>query len=238
MQERNFAVSMLAVVFGISVIGLFTSVALPKISEYISKRTFESNLKNFNDIWYNGLQRYSSVQGVGTFGETTLGTMGCKSVIDSNQRSKCVEYKATLNNTDTIVRFFKDYFRVSQVCDSKVPLKCLAESYSSRNKKVKWNVIKDISNHSGQFGCVMLDCGASLCYQSTQQVMVLDLNGPKGPNVSGRDLYFININSKRGNLGTKRLLKDLNLAKQECSEDSPYGYCFEYLMGNNWRMDY
>ncbi len=136
--------------------------------------------------------------------------------------------------------FISNYFKTVQKCDSLTP--CFTDDYKTLNG-----------------GGVNFSDGTSYVLASGSSVRFLfsssgdkigqigvDINGKKGPNILGRDLFFIAV-YKDGTLddfngGTAPLTEELrnNVYDSDCqgSGDVSGWGCFGKILNDNWEMTY
>ena len=122
----------------------------------------------------------------------------------------------------------KKYFDVSNDCDKSMT-PCFAESYNTvvgknANKTPDCNYSAVISN------------GASICLSSAN--VLVDSNGPKAPNVVGRDRFAFSFDDKgqyQPNVTDGSSDAFSKLAK-ECALSSDFA-CFELLKKCDWDID-
>ena len=146
----------------------------------------------------------------------------------ADERASAVS-RTTLCNTgsdsveSTAGAFLKKYFAVDSDCGTSTQL-CFADSY--RNQK-----LKDITNNittalNNNAYCVKVSSGGAMCIKPLEAgaeytVVYADVNGPKSPNIMGRDLFTFKIYND-GFVG----------------ERTSTSSAFYKLKNNDWEMNY
>ncbi len=132
--------------------------------------------------------------------------------------------------------FVKRYFDFSKDCGTSV-----ADCFSNRYKDISGTVKTDLFDNFDTF--FILANGASIALSDDiEGIFVIDVNNVSPPNVLGRDLFYISINGS-GDFNTVSGLYnsdyDLSSLIADCrSFDGALISCIEYLIMNNWKMDY
>ena len=156
--------------------------------------------------------------------------------------------EAGLNSVEAFSGFFKNYFKIVQDCGS-TPTPCFASEY------------KKISGVKSHFtctnNCFSLANGASIgnlnkieTYGANSIIAFdIDINGPKGPNIIGRDAFYILL-YKNGMLDDWFLDNAAIVAPASKDErekafkyctntDTGYWHgCFGKILNDNWQMTY
>ena len=123
-------------------------------------------------------------------------------------------------------KFVEENFKVLKSCSSASG--CFAD--------VNYRSLDNSQNKS--FSCAggayLLANSAAICMSKsgTQVVVVTDVNGKKGPNTGGRDMFTFKLDNKTGDIVS-------SYSSSNC-KGSAYGEgCYELLAEeNNWSMDY
>lgn len=144
------------------------------------------------------------------------------------------------NNFNSLVA---DYFKIVQKCDSSLT-PCFSENYKTLN-----GGSVSFSNATSY----VLSSGSSIRFLVSKQVdkigqVGVDINGKQGPNILGRDLFFIavykdgTLDDFNGGTGTAPLTEELrnNVYNSDCQGSglvSGWG-CFGKILNDNWEMTY
>ena len=146
---------------------------------------------------------------------------------------------------EKVAVFFKTYFKVIKECDTMDD--CFAPAYLSLNsgKKLEGTYDKNMKSY-------VLASGAAIRPYYTGQSnkiinLGLDTNGPKGPNIVGRDFFFLYVYNNGlidDTIGSDTSLNaPLSTEHREkmftnmCLNDSDSG-CFGKILNDNWQMNY
>lgn len=149
--------------------------------------------------------------------------------------------EAGLNSQASAEEFIKNYFKVIQTCSTGLP--CFADTYKSLSGGTPSFLRTEAFVLAS--GAAIMPSYSTGSYASVMNLIV-DINGQKGPNISGRDLFEIG-------LYPNGLLDDveygthysapLTEAQREsiytnnCKRSGPNG-CFGKILNDNWQMNY
>ena len=150
--------------------------------------------------------------------------------------------EAGLSTSDSIDSFVNTYFKIIQKCEDSIN-PCFSDSYKSLNGG-------EVTFFEGT--SYVLASGVSIRiilskYTNLVAQIGVDVNGQKGPNILGRDLFFIAL-YKNGILdeyttdATAPLTEEQRetIFTNECmgaGKVSGWG-CFGKILNNNWEMTY
>ena len=149
--------------------------------------------------------------------------------------------EAGLTSDGAVYNFFNTYFKVINKCETRTP--CLADAYKNMSGKEIGTTLN---------GYLTLASGTSLAYRYHGGVrfisLYVDINGRKGPNIAGRDMFAIYI-YKNGYIddaplddGDAPLTAEQREAAFEakCNDKSANNWfgCFGKILNDNWEMTY
>ncbi len=148
--------------------------------------------------------------------------------------------EAGLNSNAAAETFMKKYFRIVQTCDSTA--NCFSDNYKSLSGADYSGVMdKNVK-------AFILANGASIRFNYAKSGdklynVAVDINGLKGPNIHGRDLFFMFIynNGLIDDRGESAPMTEdaRNTAYEEkCQKVSNIGGCFGKILNDNWEMTY
>lgn len=214
MMKKAFTLSELLI--SLSIVGIIAILTLPNIFGSANNRANVAKLQTTFTQVQDAIQQAMLEEKVSDWMDT--------------------EYGAE-NTSSSAIRFLKDYLEVIKDCgDSYVG--CFADSYGEINKTRKRN------NFYREDAFVLLKNGAAVAFRQPYSVgssayLVIDVNGIAGPNVLGRDLFVMWIDKNGLTRGDNGNLETLDEFAQDCKTWSGYfTSCFQYLLLNNWKMDY
>lgn len=190
MKNKNVGFTLIEVLLAICIVGIISALILPFIITKYQNGIFDKAYKREVEIIQNSIESLVLNENKIKFEETMM--------------YASVE---PFTYTDTSEIFLKKYFRVSKFCGDNNG-DCFAKvyyEYKNNDKKIYTPKYKG--------SCAILKNGISICI--TPQVGIspinglIDLNGPKGPNVKDRDLRSFVIpsqNLKFVNRGTDNII--------------------------------
>lgn len=189
--NKSKAFTLTEVLIAILIVGVIAALVLPMIVTKYQDKLFDSAFTRETRTIENAVNALAVEENKTSFFETMM-------------------YKDSDPTTydDSVGKFMKKYMRVSKYCgDSNGS--CFASSYSEYKDKDK---VTYTPTYKG--GCAVLKNGMSICMEpqiaETAPVKgIIDLNGPKGPNVYGRDLRefsLLSIFKKSKNLATGNVI--------------------------------
>lgn len=233
---KGFTLAEVLVTLGI--IGVVASITMPTLVQNYQKKAFATQLhKVYNELNQAGL-----------------------SFLNSKNALRMSEAGFSGNEQN----FLESAFRVVNNCGNSTT-NCLAPSYKSIDGKSighigKKGTIKScVSIASGASICIgtAIIGGLGIDSKGTMSLgaarVYVDTNGLKGPNTYGRDFFDFVINQD-GSAGMidgvfgVGVNSDLTTLKNNCVKyielnegqdmNANDGACFNYLVKNNWEMDY
>ena len=150
--------------------------------------------------------------------------------------------EAGLTSTAALQNLVTSYMKVVSTCDS-VTTPCFASEYSYLNgSKIS------SSSYTSNAKSYVLASGASIrpiySKPSTYKIanILVDINGPQGPNISGRDFFFLYLYSN-GMLddGPDNTSNNAPLTKEQREASNcqtSLNGCFGKILNDNWEMNY
>jgi len=238
MKKRAFTLAEVLITLGI--IGVVSALTIPTLVKRNTNETHVQQLKKVYATLSEAAETAMAENNVADLSETQLGV---------NLNASVAVNKAAVKN------FFNTYFKVAIDCDSK-PVPCFASSYKGLDGGD--SILHNLDNTNLPSGnCVSLADGAAICvpYGGMYSRSALwgdnyptwhpwvyvwvDVNGPKGPNIIGRDLFSFNLYSD-GKIAESYLLYPDKIEsdfEDKCQAGS-YGGCFSKIVLDGWKMDY
>ena len=221
-DKKGFTLAEVLVTLGI--IGVVSAMTVPTLMQNYQKKSYVTQLHKVYNELNQALIQYQT---------------------DKNAVNLT---EAGLNSISSFGNLFKSYFKIVQDCENE-QTPCFANSY----KKISGvNAGLRCSNN-----CVVLASGAAIGTYSnigaygnnTIIAIVVDTNGAKGPNILGRDAFYILL-YKNGVLDDMLATnngelppfsKDLHEKSFDgCinSNTSDWHGCFAKILNDNWEMNY
>ena len=243
-MKKAFTLAEVLITLGI--IGLVAALTLPSVVQNYQKRSLEVATQKFYSVMSQAIKQYMADEGVDDLRQSSLST--------------------TDEDSDEIViakndEFFKKYLK-AQICEDG----CFADNYKTQSGETSYAVGKSIEIYNkGRFllpdGMVVDTFVEPVIGDSdTPGELFVDVNGLKGPNKIGYDLWVMEVfydgtideseltpecrknnNNCIGNFGsTPKEIRDNRFL--ECrSVDSnieAYGGCFGHFLENGFKFDY
>lgn len=227
------AFTLAEVLVTLGVIGIVSAITIPTLVQNYQKKVYVTQLhKITNEIQQAFL----------------------KEINDNN----AINLKEAGFNTKN---FLNKHFKVLELCRKEA---CLSVDYKNINGQTIM---------TGKFGwlngyCAVIASGAEICidnlgrthtyngYSSTYGITFIDVNGAKGPNIIGRDGFFM-INWDDGILDTLNVspacrtkgicdgesletIREAGDSGRTCEATRGWGdqACFGKILNNNWEMNY
>jgi len=225
MKKKAFTLAEVLITLGI--IGVVAALTIPTLVQRNTNETHVQQLKKTYATLMQAAQTALEENNVTNLRETELGNP------DGNQGPKT---------------FLNKYFKVAIDCDNKME-PCFAQSYKNINGDVVGFPISD------REGCVSLSDGTAICileamgksmYDEWAEIhgwhkwirVFIDVNGPKGPNINGRDFFYVELYDD-GKVGESYVMQKYHIdyRRENCSYTS-YGSCFSVIVADGWKMDY
>ena len=243
-MKKGFTLAEVLITLGI--IGVVAAVTLPTLVQNYKKTVYVNQLKKFVSTFEQGLQKMLADEGVqrlsdlpdlGTDYEIWRNPIGAKDFIDDFLgKGFYVTYK---NAPGYLAEGFggeDGYTDHLQFNDGNAIISLGAEGQNASHKlPVECDIIK--SN------------GGTMC--SAFMHFAVDINGVKGPNKLGRDIFIFwaSDEAKLYPLGGKDIALYLNPTPlesnsnywkntNECDGNSSNRFCAARIIENGWKMDY
>lgn len=231
-KSRNdkFGFTLAEVLVTLGVIGVVSAMTVPTLMQNYQKKSYVVQLhKVYNEI-QQALMQYQT------------------------ERNAINLTEAGLISKSSVEDLFNSYFKVVRFCKGNSD-DCFASSY----KYINGNSVSTADVWTGS--CATLTSGASLCmdyptlYNKTYGRVFIDVNAKKGPNILGRDAFYLavfpdgvldvigaNINCRlNGQCGSYKSLKEVRGTVDDCKagrQETTRGSCFGQILNDNWEMNY
>lgn len=228
-MKKAFTLAEVLITLGI--IGVVAAMTLPSLIAKYQKRVMTNNLKKV----------YTELSQVVLLYKADMGVTDFKDLSFSSQ--------------DSANDFIKKYFKTAKFCGS-LQHHCFAQVYT------KLSGVK--ANFYCKSGAYALANGISVCvyvsnYRNIIMSLLVDVNGPKPPNIVGRDAFLLllysngiiddliledSTNTESSQWGTA--MAPLTYEQREenfkasCLNSKPEWYhgCFGKILNDGWEMNY
>lgn len=222
---KKFGFTLTEVMITVGIIGVIAALTIPNLVANYQKNLFATSLHRvYNDL-DSAIQKYMADQHVDDLRESDM-----------------------YNNSEALRRFITSTFDVAMDCGTRyynpdASKNCFAPNYGYIEGFERANLI-DFEHNANTCNMVfMTTSGASLCVDTKKQEgssygkgdsteyllgVEIDVNGPQGPNIFGRDLFMTMHVQFDGTIKDETFVSD---------EDTP-GNFFGRLLNNNWKMNY
>lgn len=232
-MRRNFsnAFTLAEVLVTLGIIGVISAMTLPTLVKNHQRTVYVTQLQKV----------------------VSLLSQAAETATQQNNAISLDETKYNGNNANGARNFLNDQLKIAKNCDRDLT-PCFASSYKTLNGT-------DFTLETPQT-VVSLASGAAISvfnnyltyqgdaywtdaqgvkhydpYHGALQLQV-DVNGPQGPNILGRDLFYMELYSDGKVAETYSGFND-RFDDGYCAEGAGYGLgCFEKIVEDGWKMDY
>ena len=215
------AFTLAEVLVTLGIIGIVSAMTVPTLMQNYQRQSYVTQLHKVYNELSQALVRYQNDQNAVNLTE------------------------AGLTSDAAFVSFINTYFKKAKECDTMNS--CFATSY----RKLSGATMGDYERNNSSF---VLASGATLRTGYSPEGaklfnIALDINGPKGPNIVGRDLFWIYIYNNgvidEGQIDANTTAP-LTTAQREmryqngCGnpDNDSGGGCFGKILNDNWQMTY
>lgn len=232
-MKKIFAFTLAEVLVTLGIIGVVSAMTVPTLMQNHQRKTYVTQLHQVYNLLSQAFLEYM------------------------NDKNALNLHEAGLTSSAEIKNFMNNYFKIVKSCTNFTD--CF---YDGTYKNMNGTNLTNGSYWAGSSNapCFVIANGASLClehskYHTSTGHITIDINGKAGPNVAGRDLYFVTY-YKDGTIdedgippecrtsGTscgsgKTNAKDVRTAiGANCATRSDAKGCFGLILNNNWEMPY
>lgn len=237
---KNYGFTLAEVLVTLGIIGVVSAMTIPTLMQNHQKKTYVTQLHKV----YNELQQ-AFVQYMNDKNALSLSEAGLLSQTETNN-------------------FLKNYFKTVTVCPNlEKPCIPNTEYRNLNGASVTGGGIENVKNWWGNVNCAVLGSGAAICIEalsghSTNNVkwshILVDTNGLKGPNMAGRDVFFLAY-FENGTIDEEWVVPSCNTKKictlpdnarttretyynSRCKSSTRFQGCFGKILNDNWEMNY
>lgn len=237
--------SLAELLIALAIVGIIAAVTIPGVvTNYNQKAMLTQLQKNYVELQETLLML-----------KTENYHKGLEGSILNKKNTKTVE--------ETAGKFLKDYYKVTQDCGTDTQ-PCFAEQYADINSVTYTDFSCDgysVNVASGAAICIIpasifsaISIDPSTLQPSKVEtknpvVVYLDVNGAKGPNIGGRDMFTFNIyndysidevevNKSDSESSTSPEDERNDLYNNNCLTSNVGKGCFGKILNDNWQVNY
>ena len=209
------AFTLAEVLVTLAIIGVVSAMTVPTLMQNHQRKTYVTQLHKVYNELSQALLKYQ------------------------NDKNAVNLKEAGLTSNTALDNFISEYFNVVQTCDAVS--ECFADEYKDMSGAV-YNIMQtDLKSFVLASGAAIRP-NYALSGDKLVNVMV-DTNGKSGPNIHGRDLFFMFIynNGMIDDRGTSAPLTEDqrdSSYNSRCAAQSDIGGCFGKILNDNWEMNY
>ncbi len=241
-NSKNNGFTLAEVLITLGIIGVVAAMTLPTLVQNQQKRSLEVATQKFYSTMSQAVKKYMADEGVDDLRNTPLTDMS------EDESGGEDAYKACED-------FVQKYLKVAKVCENG----CFADNYKRLNGEI--SIVHGLKSEEKYYtGTFMLTDGAVFDINAGSSrypiELYVDVNGRKGPNKIGYDLWSMDIfydGSIDEGMVTPECKKyggekcaygnspsDAREGRFEsCKANSlGYGGCFGHFLENNFKFDY
>ena len=247
---HNFGFTLAEVLITLAIIGVVAAMTLPTLIQNQQKRSLEVATQKFYSNMSQAVKKYMADEGVDDLRNIPLIEVYNDNLSDEEKNAN--EAKAQKACDD----FVQKYLKVAKVCEDG----CFADNYTTQNGEISDYVgIKpENAAYTGKFVLAdgsVIDIESLNCSPIT---LYVDINGRKGPNKIGYDLWSMHIfydgsideggvtpECKKDNkycyiyLGNSpKEIRDSRFDMCKYEHNGAYDGCFGHFLENGFKFDY
>lgn len=232
-MKKLFAFTLAEVLVTLGIIGVVSAMTIPTLMQNHQRKTYVTQLHQVYNLFSQAFAQYM------------------------NDKNALSLHEAGLTSSAAVTNFMNSYFKIVKSCSTFTD--CF---YDGTYKNMNGSSLTNGNYWPGSANapCFALANGASVClenskYHTTYGHITIDINGKAGPNVAGRDLYFVTYykdgsidedgippecrTSGSGCGSGKTKPQDVRTAVgANCSSRADAKGCFGLILNNNWEMPY
>ena len=236
---KKLAFTLAEVLITLAIIGVVAAMTMPTLIQHFQKKSLETQTQRFYSMMSQAVKQYMADYGVDDLRHTPLSSDNYEE--DDGQSPEAI---------DSIRDFVTKYLKVVKECDHDAN-DCFAPEYQLWDgNKPNYNFITEANGR--RFRDYVLADGSVIrigyYYWEGPIDLYVDLNGKKGPNRVGYDLWSMSIYYD-GVIDESMIYpeayRDGKNSAQEQRENrfedctgGQYGGCFGHFLNNNFKFDY
>ena len=235
---KKCAFTLAEVLVTLGIIGVVSAMTIPSLTQNWQKKAYVTQLHKVYNIFQQAFLEE----------------------INDKQAINLIEAGVHCGAGGSVSQFLHNHFKVVKDCGMNSSSGCFASSYRNLNGT---GFSRNFPGYN-----VTIAGGASIAYDGSYYwngmkpdtnaiaVIYVDTNGPKGPNISGRDLFVMTVYPdgsidefgvspacrKNGGgscaSGGSATATRNNYFNNYCKNQTTGWYCFGKLLNDNWEMNY
>lgn len=231
-MKKGFTLAEVLITLGI--IGVVAAMTLPTLIQNHQKRSLEVATQKFYSTMSQAVKKYMADEGVDDLRNTPLA---------------CENYEASIRN------FVTKYLKVVEECDHEAN-NCFAPTYKNWDGSAPDYNFTTEANWNDKRDYVLADGAVIRIGENGPIVLYVDVNGKKGPNRIGYDLWSMSIfydgvidesdigpecRGSRVDDWSEAYSYNVHEKREERFEvckSGLYGGCFGHFLENNFKFDY
>ena len=239
-NKQSLGFTLAEVLITLAIIGVVAAMTLPTLIQNQQKRSLEVATQKFYSNMSQAVKKYMADEGVDDLRNTPLAG-------DNYEEGDSLEAIASIRN------FVTRYLKVIKECTPEKE-SCFAKNYEYWNGSslgdlsyISWYGDRDYTLNDGTIIKICYVGGASPIR------LYVDVNGKKGPNRVGYDLWSMSIFydgsidegqltpecRKENKCGrTNSSAEEREYRFENCKGDGAYGGCFGHFLENGFKFDY
>ena len=235
------AFTLAEVLITLAIIGVVAAMTMPTLIQNHQKKSLEVATKKFYSMMSQAVKQYMADEGVDDLRNTALA-------------SENYEDTASPEAIGSIRNFVTKYLKVAKECDHDAN-DCFAKKYKAWDGGETDSDFTESTDSYDYLRDYVLADGAIIrigyTYANDQPIVVyVDINGKKGPNRVGYDLWSMSIfydgiidesfvgPELRGGAAWHTPHNEREAQFERCKEYQLYGGCFGHFLENGFKFDY
>ena len=240
------AFTLAEVLITLAIIGVVAAITMPTLIQHFQKKSLETQTQRFYSMMSQAVKQYMADYGVDDLRNTPLA--------GDNYEDNCDSPEAIASIRDFVTK----YLKVAKECDHDAN-DCFAPEYHVWDGSKLDDNFTTGANWDSRRDYVLVDGSViriGYHWYNEPIGLYVDVNGKKGPNRVGYDLWFMDIfwdgivdesgagPECRGREDSEWCgYSSLQEAREEhfesnCKEENWYGGCFGHFLNNNFKFDY
>ena len=241
--KRKFGFTLAEVLITLAIIGVVAAMTMPTLIQHFQKKSLETQTQRFYSMMSQAVKQYMADYGVDDLRNTPLACSSNPGTYEDSCDSS--------ESINSIKNFVTKYLNIVKICEQD---ECFANEYAtidgSNDGLIQQSFDADldfvlVDGNVVRMGYFNADSPINL---------TVDVNGKKGPNKVGYDLWTMSIfydgtidegwlnpeckKNKELCFSSENIDKLRDIRFQECLSYAQYGGCFGHFLENNFKFDY